>query len=87
MSRSKWEAEDGGAPVGLQVRMRELSPMWAPSSPPQLTPPHPLIPPLTAAALHVTDWSGMLLVDAALLVQLCPGVHMQQHTHAHRCRC
>ena len=81
MSRSKWEADGEGAPVGLQVRVRE-SQLCPPPPPP---PPHP---PPTAAALHMADWSGMhmLLVDAALPLPLCPGVHKQQHTHAPRCR-
>ena len=52
--------------------------------------PHPPPPPtaLTAAALQSAGWSGMhmLLVDAALLVPLCPGVHMQQHTYVPGCR-
>ena len=59
MSRSKLEADGGGAPAGLQVQGRELPQLNPPAHRhDRCNPPPSPLSALTAAALHSAGWSG-----------------------------
>ena len=83
MSRSKWEADGGGAPAGLQVQVGGVSQLNPPARRLSRCPPPPFPPPppyaLTAVALHV----GRLVRHAHAAYGCRPaGASMPRCTHA-----